>query len=299
MKAAHHEVIWPQGLVRAIALGAWLAAGCVLPATAQTQPAALEPAPETAPALAPEPGASMPPIEESGWKYELTPYLWLSGLQGDVQGGRLPKTSVDMSFSDIFKVLDFAAMGTLEVRKQRWGWLFDAMYIKASDSATSSRTTPQGAQRSASAEITLKQTILAAAAAYRVSEGPTLVDLIGGARYTKIDADATIAASLFAPDGQSVAGTTSRSGEKSWVDAYLGVRVQQPVGERWTLDGYFDAGGGKHDYTWQALAGASYRFSKSLSGKFGYRYLYVDYRKDQFVYDLATKGFYLGLGIAF
>lgn len=289
MKAASRAVIRCQGLVSAMALGAWLGTACVAPVMAQT--------PTEADAF--EPATAMPPIEEPGWNYELTPYLWLAGMKGDVQAGRLPKTSIDMSFSDVFKVLDFAAMATLEVRKQRWGWLFDAIYIKVGDSGSSSNTGPQGVVRSANADVTLKQTLLGAAAAYRVSDGPTLVDLIGGVRYTRIDASATIGASLFAPDGQSVAGTTSRSGDKSWADAYLGVRVQQPVAERWTLEGYLDAGGGEHDYTWQALAGASYRFSKSLSGKFGYRYLKVDYRKDQFVYDMATKGLYLGLGIGF
>ncbi len=289
MKAASRAVTRCRGHVSAMALGAWLGTACVAPVMAQT--------PTEADAF--EPATAMPPIEEPGWNYELTPYLWLAGMKGDVQAGRLPKTSVDMSFSDVFKVLDFAAMATLEVRKQRWGWLFDAIYIKVSDSASSSTTGPLGVARSANADVTLKETLLGAAAAYRVSDGPTLVDLIGGVRYTRIDASATIGASLFAPDGQSVAGTTSRSGDKSWADAHLGVRVQQPVAERWTLVGYLDAGGGEHDYTWQALAGASYQFSKSLSGKFGYRYLKVDYRKDDFVYDLATKGAYLGVGIAF
>ncbi len=159
------------------------------------------------------------PIEEPGWTFEVTPYAWLAGIKGDVKAGRLPQTSVDMSFSDVFDVLDFAAMGSLEARKQRWGFLFDAQYLKVSESATSSTTGSLGVTRKANADITIKETVVAAAVTYRLSQGPTLVDAVGGLRYVNIDADATIGASLFASGGQGVAGTVSRSAEKSWTDA--------------------------------------------------------------------------------
>ena len=279
----------PRSLVRGAALGAWLAAACVVPAMAQTNAAAAEPVASTAPA----------PIEEPGWTFEVTPYAWLAGIKGDVKAGRLPQTSVDMSFSDVFDVLDFAAMGSLEARKQRWGVLLDAQYLKVSESATSSTTGSLGVARKASADITIKETVVAAAVTYRLSQGPTLVDAVGGLRYVNIKADATIGASLFASGGQSVAGTVSRSAEKSWTDAYVGVRVQQPIAENWSLVGYLDAGGGGSDYTWQAIAGANYQFSKSMTGKFGYRVLKIDYDKDQFIYDARTQGIYLGLGFAF
>ena len=270
-----------------MSLGACLAAACAAPAMAQTTSAVAESVTPTA------------PIEEPGWTFEVTPYAWLAGIKGDVKAGRLPQTSVDMSFSDVFDVLDFAAMGSLEARKQRWGFLFDAQYLKVSESATSSTTGSLGVTRKANADITIKETVVAAAVTYRLSQGPTLVDAVGGLRYVNIDADATIGASLFASGGQGVAGTVSRSAEKSWTDAYVGVRVQQPIAENWSLVGYLDAGGGGSDFTWQAIAGANYQFSKSMTGKFGYRVLKIDYDKDQFVYDARTQGVYLGLGFAF
>ena len=274
-------------LVRGVAMGAWLAAACVMPAMAQTTSAVAESVTPTA------------PIEEPGWTFEVTPYAWLAGIKGDIKTGRLPQTSVDMSFSDVFKVLDFAVMGSFEARKQRWGFLFDAQYLKASDSATSSTTGSLGVTRQASADITIKETVVAAAVTYRLSQGPTLVDAVGGLRYVNINADATIGASLFGAGGLGAAATVSRSAEKSWTDAYAGVRVQQPIAEGWSLVGYLDAGGGGSDFTWQAIAGANYQFSKSMTGKFGYRVLKIDYDKDQFTYDARTQGIYLGLGFAF
>lgn len=246
-------------------------------------------APITAPAAEDEAGR---------WQYELVPYFWAAGMKGDVQAGNLPKTSVDIDFSDIWDNLDFGAMGAFEARKGRWGLLFDAIYMKISSSATATRTGPGpiGATLTADANLKLEQTMLAAAVAYRVSDGPTATDVIGGARYSKIDADASINASLFAQTG-----FVARSGDKDWVDPYIGVRVQHPLADRWTLIGYGDIGGFGvgSDFTWQALAGVNYDFSKTVSGKFGYRYLSVDYDKSGFLYDMDTYGLYAGVGIRF
>lgn len=121
-------------------------------------------------------------------------------------------------------------------------------------------------------------------------------DIIGGARYSKIDAEAGINASLF---GQT--GGIARSGDKDWVDPYIGVRVQHPFADRWTLVGYGDVGGFGvgSDFTWQALAGLNYDFSKTVSGRFGHRYLSVDYDKSGFLYDMDTCGLFAGVGFRF
>ena len=93
-------------------------------------------------------GTAMPVNAQSAggpsgdWRYEFTPYLWASGMKGDVQAGNLPRTSVDMSFTDILDILDFGIMGAFEARKGRWGLLFDAIYMKVSDPAPKPPTSP-------------------------------------------------------------------------------------------------------------------------------------------------------------
>jgi len=233
-----------------------------------------------------------------GWTFEFTPYLWGAGMSGEVGAGALPTMNVDMSFSDILDNLDAGLMGAFEARNGRWGLLFDAIYMKLAHSATASRTGPGpiGSTTTASAELEMTQTVYAAAVAYRAIEGRTPLDVIGGARYAKLTVDAQIDGSFYAQTG-----TVAASAEKSWVDPYIGVRVQHPIAERWTLVGYADVGGFGvgSDFTWQALAGVNYEFSKSIAGKFGYRYLYVDYDKDGFRYDMGNSGLYLGAGIRF
>ena len=233
-----------------------------------------------------------------GWSFEFTPYLWGASMSGNVGAGALPTINVDMSFSDILDNLDAGLMGAFEARNGRWGLLFDAIYMKLAHSATASRAGvgPIGATATASAELEMTQTVFAAAVAYRAIEGRTPVDVIGGARYAKLTADARIGGSFYAQTGSVAA-----SAEKSWVDPYVGVRAQRPVADRWTLVGYVDVGGFGvgSDLTWQAAAGVNYEFSKAIAGKFGYRYMSVDYDNDGFRYDMANSGLYLGVGIRF
>jgi opacity protein-like surface antigen len=232
------------------------------------------------------------------WTFDFTPYIWGAGMSGKVEAGALPTINVDMSFSDILDNLDAGLMGAFEARKGRWGFLFDAIYMKLKDSGTASRTGagPIGATATASAELEMKQYLYAAAVAYRAVEGRAPLDVIGGLRYSSIEASAQIDGSFF---GQ--AGTVARSAKKDWVDPYVGVRVLQPLASHWTLVGYVDIGGFGFgsDFTWQTLVGVNYEFSKMFAGKFGYRYISVDYDKDGFVYDMANSGLYLGVGIRF
>ena len=43
----------------------------------------------------------------------------------------------------------------------------------------------------------------------------------------------------------------------------------------------------------------NYAFTKSVTGKLGYRYMSIDYDKDGFRYDMDQRGFYVGVGIRF
>lgn len=225
------------------------------------------------------------------WQYELTPYLWASRMDGNVKAGPLPKTSVDMKFSDILENLDAGFMTAFEARKGRWGFLFDGIHMKVSDSARVS----QGGL-TVNGELEIKQTMLAGAVAYRAVRGEIPLDVIGGLRYNKIDADAKIDANLF---GQ--AGTVRRTADRDWTDPYVGLRASYPVADNWKAVGYVDVGGFGvgSDFTWQGSLGLDYAYSKSVTAKLGYRYLKVDYDKDGFRYDMANDGLYVGLGFLF
>ena len=117
------------------------------------------------------------------------------------------------------------------------------------------------------------------------------MDVIGGVRYTKLDVSGDIGATFFGP-GPGGTATVSRSGDKDWVDPYIGVRIKHLVTDRWALIGYADVGGFGvgSDFTYQVIAGADYEYSKRVSFKFGYRYMGVDYDKGGVLYDMKTRG---------
>lgn len=261
-----------------------------LTAVAPVAALALAAALTAAPALA-EPAGS------DQWQFEVTPYLFASGLKGTV-GARGVTTDVDVGFSDIVDVLDFGIAGLFEARKGRWTFALDGSYMKISAGGNRSFQGPLGFVNNAALDVGFTQQSYAPYVGYRVLDERTKVDLIGGARYTSLESDLTLGLSTgdpLLPDG-----SRSVSGSVSWWDPIIGVQVSTPIADKWSFVGYADVGvGGESDSTYQLQALLKWQFGETYSAKFGYRYLVQDYRKDGLVWDLKFSGPYIGLGIAF
>jgi len=215
------------------------------------------------------------------WQFEATPYLFASGIEGDVKVGRLPTGGVETSFSDLTKMLDYGFMGALEGRKGEVGFLADAVFMKVGTSAG----TPGLAFGEAQGDMT--QQVYSLAGLYRVG----VFDLVGGIRYMRIKADLIVTSGIV--------GGRRANATKNFTDGIVGARFQVPIADRWTLVGYGDVGGGGSDLSYQLVGGVNYASSKDVTWKGGYRYMAVDYRKDAFVYDVAYAGPYLGVGFRF
>lgn len=227
------------------------------------------------------------------WQVEVTPYLWATRMRGEVQVGTLPAARVAMDFSDILHNLDFGFMTAVEARRGLWGVLLDGMYMKVSDSVTAA---PAGIPVSVTGQMRIRQTMLAAALAYRVAEGPMLWDLVAGLRHNVVDAQVGIDA-----NASGLAGSAQRSGKTRWTDPYAGVRATLPIDKRWSAVGSADVGGFGvgSDFTWQALAGFKYDASEKTTLHFGYRAMKVDYDQAGLRYDMANDGLYAGMGVRF
>lgn len=220
-----------------------------------------------------------------GWRFEVTPYLWGAGLDGDIEVGRLPATGVEASFSDIASVLDIGLMAAFEGRRDRWGFLVDGFYVSLSDTVAAKN--PQFGN----ADVEMVQEIYALAGTYRAREGKTSVDVVFGARYASIDSDLTLSGGIAS--GRAV------SGDVSWWDGFVGGRVLYRPGDHWSIMGYADVGAGSDDVSWQVIAGGGYEFEKLVALRFGYRYISFDYDNGRLVYDMAIAGPYLGVGFRF
>jgi opacity protein-like surface antigen len=242
-------------------------------------------------------GARAADASDDRWQFELTPYLFASGLYGTT-GTRGVTADVKMGFDDIADQLEAGLMGTAELRRGRWGFAFDALYFKLGDQGARSWRGPLGiGSLTGDLEVTTTMQMYQLSAGYRVGERVP-VDLFGAARYTKIDTDLDL---VVTTGGLLPGGARSLSAGESWWDPVVGVRALVPLGERWSVLLYGDVGGlgVGSDLTYQAIAGVNWQFSKHFSAKVGYRYLYQDFEKDGFIWDMAAHGPYLGVGIKF
>ena len=233
----------------------------------------------------------------NNWKFEITPYLFASGLSGTT-GIRGVDADLDISFSELWDHIDSAFMLYATAEKDEWIFMFDAMYVDLKDEQADSWQGPLGNSNTAQLNANLKQQIYSLSAGRNVwGERNRSLDVLGVARYTSLET--TLGLALATGSNLLPDGSRSVSGEADWWDAAIGVRFVAPVAKKWDFVGYADVGAGGSDLTYQLLAGVNWQISKTFSGKFGYRYLYQDYEQDNFKWDMAMSGAFAGLGIRF
>lgn len=213
------------------------------------------------------------------WRFQLTPYVWMSGLEGRVRPfARAPLVHVDKSFSQVLESLDAAAFVTGTARHGRFVLQADLTHARSSDSAALPiRVDARVRLRQRSASLT-------AGYAWVANEHATL-DLMAGLRQWDIHA------------AVAVPGLVAAASDASFVDPIVALRWHQQVSPRWSSAAYVDAGGlgVGSDSTWQLLALANYHASGQLYVSAGYRHQHVDYRNAGKRLDVALSGPMLGL----
>src|SRR5689334_6815796 len=118
------------------------------------------------------------PAGSDKWMFQLTPYLWLAGLNGTVGVSQnLPTMSIDASFGDIFENLDAGIMAIGTARKGRFVALTDISYVSLSADSDGSTALLGSAHANAKS---FNSTI---EGGYQVMQSPHAnVDLLGGLR---------------------------------------------------------------------------------------------------------------------
>ena len=219
-------------------------------------------------------------MASDGWQYEITPYIFFSGMKGDIEIGGLPPVDIDASFGDIADSLEAGFMGIFTARNGPLLFSFDGAYTKLEGSGT-------GPVFGNTFTLTNKLTILQGNVGYRVLDDNKVdVDALAGVRYMKLEVD--------------LAGPNNSVGSSdSWADFVVGGLMTASVAENVDLVAYVDLGGGGSDFTWQTMLGVNWQFADRWSAKLGYRYLDVDYEDNGVVFDVALSGPYLGVGFAF
>lgn len=241
-----------------------------------------------------------PPVAgEDEWEVIFAPYLFFGSIDGDMGVGRATSVPLNVKAGDVLQKFQFGFMGRFEVRKGRWGGMFEASYIELGDSISMTGTLP-GTERVTDAEF--EQTMLEGFLTYRVHRtDKTSVDLFGGVRYWDMDIDLQITGPLITED--------LTRGER-WTDPVFGVRVIHFISDRWFIPlrgdlGGFGGKGATSDFTWNVQAGIGFQANKHMFLVVQYKALGVDFDNDKlgtpdfFAFDAITHGPVLGLGLKF
>ncbi len=221
---------------------------------------------------------------ESGWTYEIAPYGWFPGIEGDVGLFGAPPVEIDVDFEDLFDAINWSEfppifMAKGEIRNDRFGLFADVIHLDLEVDAS----TP--GPIFSSATLDQNMTIATALAFYRVAEeGESHFDVLAGARLWSVDADLSLGAGFLA----GVSGTD----DETWVDPVIGIKGQYGLSDEifvkgWGMIGGFDA---SSEFMWDVFGGLGYQVRDWFSATAGWRHIGVDYSQGPFLFDIDIDG---------
>ena len=188
-------------------------------------------------------------------------------------------------------------MGMFDMRKGRWGFLTDAIYMDVGNSKTGVREASIGGNQipiDATADVNLDiESLIWTLAGYFRAVGQTglTLDVLAGARYLDVEQKVNWnitgnVASIPVPDRTGAANASLTN----W-DAIIGVRGRFGFGDKkaWFVPYYLDVGTGDSDFTWQGAAGLGYAFGW-WEAVAVWRYLYYDLPSGKPIRDMNFSG---------
>jgi hypothetical protein len=250
--------------------------------------AALAALASAAPAFAAEaPPEAAPPAGDNGWRFDLSPYVWFVGLDGDVAvSSHAPPAHISATFSQLLGDLKFAFMLQGEARHGRFVATGDLMYTDVQTSTHVGVRDPEFLN----VRLTNKQLTTTLLAGYRVMDsGASSLDLLAGGRIQSLD------------DRLDLEGPVRKltaSGSLTWVDPVVAARLRGPLATHWSYTVYGDVGGAS-GLTWQVLGLVNYRASPRWTVSGGWRHLAIDHHDNDFLFDVAMDGPILGASYRF
>ena len=237
------------------------------------------------------PAANAESNSEEEWHFTVAPYAWLAGQKGSVATlPPLPSVDIDIDFwDDILGNINGALFLVGEARKGKYGALFDMAYVDIELESS----TPGPIFSSVTSRT--KAWIVSVAGSYRLVEKPDVfADLLVGIRYWSVDSTLGLKSAILRD--------REVSNREDWVDPIVGLKGQSFIGASQffvnggLMIGGFGAGSG---FMWDANFNLGYRWTETFSTTLGYRYLDVDYEKDDFLYDVSQDGPVIGLSWVF
>jgi hypothetical protein len=200
----------------------------------------------------------------------------MPSIGGDI-GVRDLSADVHISFDELLRHLSFAAMGTFEFSYNHWLGIADGVWAAVHDDRT-----PSLGGLAPDIDMNLRLAFLQAFGGYSFrARSNVAIDVLAGARLWSVDGSLRLT-------GENIARQRERT--RMWADALGGVRVRWEPAERWYVSVAGDGGGGGSRGTGEGMGTIGYDVSRHWNVFAAYRYLYGDYRKNEFSFKGHLSG---------
>lgn len=208
-------------------------------------------------------------------QWSITPYLWASQTNVDLEIGGDPVGGDTISFKDLLDQTDAAVMFHAEAGRGNWSAFADLTWLKTSD--TTDRVV-------LSVDVESKTTVLDAGMAWWPRGGGSALSLIGGVRYSGFNDHYQLRL-----DDNPV---TELRNKDNYYDLLLGIRYHFDLGERWALLTHADYSLGDSEGTWLVRANLAWTVGSRRMNRilFGYQYKEAEFKSG----DVRTSFSYHG-----
>jgi hypothetical protein len=239
-----------------------------------------------------------PAAGPEGWKFEVTPYMWLAGLEGDVTI-KGQKAEFDKSFSDLIDYVDVAGSLLGVAQYDRYLFWGQVDYFSMSTDNVDEQDQPQGGS------VDTKMLLGEAAVGYQIDgwmEGQTF-DLLIGVRTLHMETDVKV-------DSH---GTLSK--DNDLVDPILVVRPSIPIFPSKITGLRFNptlgiGAGGDSDLVYELQPQLQYQITDNMAARVGYRRVGYKFKGDSAKNEkvnlteddemnISLAGLIVGLGVTF
>ena len=190
------------------------------------------------------------------WKFSVTPYFWASDIKLDAKVNGNTVLAADVDVSDLLDKLDIGFAAHVEAYTDKGGFFVDGNW-----NSLSSKDERSGGGLLAGTKIHTDLSIgtYELGAFYHPTKPGNGFDVLFGVRLLDVNQDIK----FELPTGDSTRSET----QKSYTDAFVGIRAGGPLGGPWDLMVRGDVGTGDTDFTWNALGTVGFTFgSKSQFG---------------------------------
>lgn len=253
---------------------------------------------------------TVPNANDPGWRFSLTPYLWLPNVSGELRYGPSngAAANVDMDAKNIVDSLKFGLTFGAEARYGRFTLATDLLYLDLGNSSSQVRSVDFGAAGRVQATANLGTQTSFSSTLWTLAPGYTLLegawgnlDLQAGFRVMAMRSrtNVQLVTDVTGPrQGETFTRTGRLSASDQIWDGIIGFRGRIELGSGFYLPYAADIGGGGSNLTWQIQGGLGY--STGWAGVVaGYRYLSYQQNGNAHVQELTMGGPFIALNMKF